>query len=191
MKKTSLLLVVLGLMPVAALAHSGAGHVTGFHTGFAHPFSGADHLLAMLAVGLWASQLGGRAVWGVPTAFVSLMLIGGYLGMAGVALPLVEVGILGSVMVLGALVAGAVRVPMLVSVLLVGFFAIFHGHAHGAEMLSLQDAYSYSLGFALATALLHAAGVVSGMYLERLLKQSFTRFAGLAIVVSGIYLSMA
>lgn len=190
MKKARLFIGLMGLMPLTALAHTGA-HTTGFWAGFGHPFSGADHMLAMVAVGLWASQLGGRAIWAVPAAFVGLMLAGGYLGMAGVALPWVEAAILGSVLVLGLFVARALRLPMLASVSLVGFFALFHGYAHGAEMPSLSGALPYSLGFALATALLHAGGVLAGLRLERLLQDKLTRVAGLAIALGGLYLGVA
>lgn len=191
MKACRFLLALSGLIPLTALAHTGVGHTSGFWAGVGHPFSGADHMLAMIAVGLWAAQMGGRALWTVPAAFVGLMLVGGGLAMAGVALPLVEQGILVSVMVLGVMIAAAFRLPVLLSVLIVGFFAIFHGHAHGTEMPSLSGAVSYSLGFALSTVSLHVGGALAGIRLEAIFKQSLIRIAGMAIALGGIYLSIA
>ncbi|MDO8264286.1 MAG: HupE/UreJ family protein [Gallionella sp.] len=196
MKKLSMHLLLTALcaiclLPISALAHTGTGQSTGFSTGFMHPAGGADHLLAMLAVGLWAAQTGGRAAWAVPGTFVSMMLAGGVLGMSGVHVPYMEAGIVVSVLVLGVLIAGAFKLPLAISGLLVGIFAVFHGHAHGAEMPIAVGAVSYSAGFALATALLHAAGILAGTGLRKLNIEKITRFAGGAIALSGIYLAVS
>jgi len=180
----------ISLSPVSAFAHTGVGSVTGFWSGVGHPISGADHMLAMVAVGLWAAQIGGRAVWAVPGSFVTLMLIGGVLGMSGMPLPYVEQGILVSVLVMGMLIAFALRLPIAISMIIAGIFAVFHGHAHGAEMPSAMSALSYSAGFALATALLHAAGIGGGTLLQKLGSGKVTRFAGAAIALGGVYLAV-
>jgi urease accessory protein len=155
----ALMMVATGAAP--ALAHTGLEHATSFWSGVLHPLTGPDHVLAMVAVGLWAGVNGGRAVWAWPVAFVSVMLVGGALGMMGVTLPMVEPGILASVIVLGLLVLTAARVPVVVGALLVGVFAVLHGYAHGAELPTEAAAISYSAGFALATALLHAVDSAS------------------------------
>ncbi|MCR0984555.1 HupE/UreJ family protein [Roseomonas populi] len=157
-----LLPVALALLPLPALAHTGLGHVAGFTAGFAHPLGGADHLMAMVAVGLWAGLIGGRATWALPLAFLAAMTAGGALGMAGIGLPMVEAGIAGSVIVLGALVALAVRPPLAVALGLAALFGLFHGHAHGAEMAPGAGAAGYAAGFLLATAALHALGLAVG-----------------------------
>jgi urease accessory protein len=156
------------LLPTAALAHPGLGDAHGFAHGFAHPLGGFDHVLAMVAVGLFAWQLGGRALALVPATFVLVMAAGGALGMAGVAVPGVEIGITASVIVLGAIVALRVKPPLAIATGLVALFAIFHGHAHGTEMpLDAAGAY-YAAGFLLATALLHAGGIALGMVIGRI-----------------------
>jgi urease accessory protein len=182
---------VIAMLPAAASAHTGVGATTGFVAGFSHPFGGFDHLLAMLAVGLWAAQMGGRARMVVPAAFVSLMMVGGLLALSGLYLPYVESGILASVLVLGILIAAGLKLPLPVSVLLVGSCAVFHGHAHGAEMPLAMSAVSYSLGFALATALLHAVGMAGGFALKRLSGAHVLRYAGGLIAISGAYLAVA
>jgi urease accessory protein len=155
------------LVPTAALAHPGGGDAHGFMHGFAHPFGGFDHVLAMITVGLFAYQLGGRALWLVPASFVLAMTAGGALGLAGIPVPFVEAGIAASVLVLGAIVAFGVRAPVAVAMALVAAFAVFHGHAHGAEMPSDTAVAAYAAGFVLATALLHAAGVTLGLMIGR------------------------
>jgi urease accessory protein len=153
-------LAVLAASPAAA--HVGAGAVSGFSSGFTHPLFGADHLLAMVTVGLWAGLVGGRALWAWPLAFVAVMLGGGVLGMTGVSLPFVEPAILASVIVLGATAALAVRAPVPVGAALVGGFALFHGHAHGTEIPAAAAGLDYLGGFTLATVLLLGAGVALG-----------------------------
>ncbi len=149
------LAAVTALLPTAAFAHTGIGATTGFGHGFVHPLTGIDHVLAMTAVGMFAWQLGGRALWLVPATFVGLMAAGGALGVAGVGVPFVEAGIALSVVVLGAIVALGIRSPVAVAMGIVGLFAIFHGHAHGAEMPENAGGLTYALGFMLATAALH------------------------------------
>lgn len=159
----SFLFALLGaLLPSVASAHTGVGGTAGFSHGFLHPFTGLDHVLAMVMVGIFAWQLGGRALWLVPTAFVALMAVGGALGVAGIGMPFVETGIALSVVVLGAVVALRLRAPVAVAMAVVGLFAIFHGHAHGSEMPESAAGIAYGLGFMLATAMLHAAGVGLG-----------------------------
>jgi urease accessory protein len=182
-------MLAAGLLPSVAMAHTGVGETTGFLAGLVHPLSGTDHLLAMLAVGLWAAQTGGRAVWVIPAAFVSLMLAGAALGIAGLPVPFVEQGILASVLILGLLIAGACRLTVMTGVLIVGSFAIFHGHAHGAEMPFASGALSYCLGFALTTALLHVGGIIGGLTMKAFSNEKVTRVAGLAITLGGVYLA--
>jgi len=150
------------LAPTAALAHVGVGNTSGFMHGFMHPLSGLDHQLAMILVGLFAYRLGGRALWLVPLTFVSVMAMGGFLGVVGVPIPFVEVGIALSVVVLGAIVALGVKAPLAVAMGAVGLFAIFHGHAHGSEMPLDASGLAYGVGFMLATAVLHAVGIGMG-----------------------------
>ncbi len=185
------ILSLLFLLPGVAIAHTGVGETTGFVHGFSHPTGGADHLLVMVAVGLWAVQIGGRALWVVPSTFVILMILGGALGFSGISVPFIEEGILVSVLVLGVLIAGAFKFPVIFSALIVGFFALFHGHAHGIEMPVAIGATSYSIGFALATAILHTAGIASGTFLQKTNLEKVNRFAGGAIALSGIYLAVS
>jgi urease accessory protein len=155
-------------------------------SGLAHPFMGLDHLLAMIAVGLWAAQLGRRAVWQVPLAFVAVMAIGFGLARLGIGLPLAEPMVVASVAVLGALVAGAVRIPVGLGAALVSVFAVFHGFAHGIEMPAASSAWVYAAGFAIATASLHLVGLGLGMSLRRL--SIATRLGGAAVSVTGVAL---
>lgn len=150
------------LAPSLALAHTGVGNTAGFVHGFGHPLSGLDHVLAMGMVGVLAWQLGGRAVWIVPTTFVLVMAVGGALGMMGIAVPFVEIGIVLSVIVLGAIVALGIQAPVAIAAGIVGLFAIFHGHAHGAEMPAATGGIAFAAGFMIATATLHAAGLAAG-----------------------------
>lgn len=165
---TAAVLAALGLLaPTAAMAHTGIGETGGFLHGLDHPLGGLDHVLAMVLVGLLAAQIGGRALWAVPAAFVGVMAIGGVLGTAGFHLPLVEVGIALSSVVFGLAVATRVRAPVAVVAGVVGVFAFFHGHAHGAEMPETAAGLAYGAGFVAATALLHAAGIGVGLLAGR------------------------
>jgi urease accessory protein len=179
----SLLLLGFALAPALAQAHPGhAGQEAGgIGWGLMHPFTGLDHLLAMVAVGLWAVQLGGRALWALPLAFVVAMAGGSAIGMGGLNLPLVEPMILASALVLGALVAFSVRLPLLASVGVVALAAVFHGHAHGVEIPSGASGWMTAAGFISATGALHAAGLAGGLALQRLAKSRALRAAGAAI----------
>ncbi|MBB4287042.1 HupE/UreJ family protein [Roseospira goensis] len=162
-------LVLAGLVLAGpAAAHTGVGAAAGLSHGFMHPIGGLDHVLAMVAVGLFAAVLGGRSLWLVPAAFVAMMAVGGAAGVAGIAVPYVELGIALSVVVVGALVAFGRSLPVAVAAAVVGLFAIFHGHAHGTEMPVAMSGLTYGLGFMGATALLHAAGILAGLGLGRL-----------------------
>jgi len=141
------------------MAHIEEGIVGGFVSGFLHPIYGWDHVVAMVAVGLWGSFLGSPAIWMLPVVFPLVMALGGALGVLGVPLPFVEIGIAGSALVLGLMVALAVRPPLSLAAAIVGIFAIFHGHAHGTELPSASNPLSYAIGFVMATGLLHLAGI--------------------------------
>jgi urease accessory protein len=189
MARPILLAAPLLFLSAAAQAHTGIGDASGFAPGFAHPISGIDHVLVMVAVGLFATRLGGRALWLVPLSFVSMMIVGGAFGIAGVALPFVEVGIGLSVVTLGMAVAAGYRVPTAVAMAMVGLFAIFHGHAHGVEMPDSAAGLVYGLGFVLATATLHACGIGVGLVAGRTAEASGSRIlqaAGSAMALTGI-----
>lgn len=168
------------LIPAAALAHTGHDHASGFASGLAHPLLGPDHLLAMIAVGLWAALSGGRALIAYPLAFVAAMLAGGLIGVGGAGLPVVEPAILASVIGLGALVALATRATMAVSLAALVLFGLAHGYAHGIEGPGVA---SYGLGFLIATAALHGLGIA----LARLGIPT-TRALGGAVAVAGVAL---
>jgi urease accessory protein len=186
---TSLALAALLLAPTAALAHTGTGAVHGFTHGFVHPLGGLDHILAMVTVGIFAAQLGGRALWLVPGAFVLVMAAGGAAGIAGITIPLVEIGIALSVVALGAVVALKARAPVAIAMGIVGVFAVFHGHAHGAEMPGAAGALAYAASFLAATALLHAIGVGLGLLIGKTAAgydRAVYRTAGVFVAVLGI-----
>lgn len=153
------------LAPVPALAHGAGDHVHGLVSGLMHPVGGLDHILAMIAVGLWAGLVGGRAMLALPATFLGGMALGGALGMAGTGLPMGEAGILASVIILGALVAASARVTLLVALPLVAGFGLLHGNAHGLELADGNGALGYALGFLVATAALHGAGVLGALRL--------------------------
>lgn len=150
------------MVPTLAFAHTGDHAGTGFVAGLSHPIFGLDHLLAMLAVGMWGAQAGGRAVFVWPVVFPLIMVAGAVLALSGVGLPFVEPGILASVIVLGLLIAIAIKPPLWVGGLIVGALAIFHGHAHGAELPHSANAALYATGFVISTGLLHLAGIGLG-----------------------------
>jgi urease accessory protein len=177
------------LAPTAALAHTGVGDTSGFMHGFMHPLGGLDHQLAMILVGIFAYQLGGRAMWLVPLTFVAVMAFGGFLGIAGIPVPFIEAGIALSVIVLGAIVAFGVKIPVAVAMGIVGLFAIFHGHAHGSEMPLDASGVEYGLGFMLATALLHAVGIGIGFLIgmtTKWLGNNVYRAAGGLASIAGV-----
>jgi urease accessory protein len=167
-----------------ALAHTG-GVAGGFLGGFAHPFLGIDHVVAMVAVGLWGAFLGAPAIWLLPIVFPLVMAFGGVLGIAGVPIPAVEAGIAASAVALGLMVALAARPPLWIAAVLVGGFAIFHGHAHGAELSAGTDATAYSLGFVVATGLLHLCGIAFGTLASWPAGRIAVRTAGGAIALAG------
>jgi urease accessory protein len=188
---SSLALVVVAATASGAAAHTFGAQGAGFAQGFLHPFGGIDHLLAMVAVGLWAAQRGGRALWAVPAAFVAMMAVGGVAGASGVTLPLVELGIAVSLVVLGAAVAFSIRLPVAAAAALVGLFALFHGHAHGAELPETASALAYGLGFIAATASLHGLGVAIGVLLKRDAGKLLVRVGGAGIAATGLLLAAA
>jgi urease accessory protein len=180
------------LLPSLAQAHPGLpGHAHGFSHGLLHPLTGLDHICAMVAVGLWAAQRGGRALWLVPATFVSVMIIGGTLGMGKVGIPYVEQGIAASVLVLGILIAAAIRLPVTASMAIVGLFALFHGYAHGAEMPDTASGFAYGIGFIVATASLHLAGLGLGLTAKRFASAQSIRYVGGAIAACGVYFCFA
>lgn len=191
MKRISLLALAatLTFAPGLVFAHTGLP-ANGLAVGFGHPFTGLDHILAMLAVGCWAASLGGAARLVVPAAFVGILMLGAGLGMFGFVLPSVEIGIAASVIVLGLLIAFQVRVPNKVAIWLVGSFALFHGQAHGAEMPAMASPLVYGLGFVAATILLHAAGLALGTLLDTTGRRTLTRIAGASIALCGIALGL-
>ncbi|RTE94259.1 HupE/UreJ family protein [Bradyrhizobium sp. LVM 105] len=150
--------------PTVALAHAGHGDTSALLSGFTHPLTGIDHVLAMVAVGVLAAQFGGRALWLVPLSFISIMAIGGVLGMAGILIPFAEVGVALSVVVLGLTIAFPFRLQSLVAVALAGLFALFHGQVHGAEIPAAASGLYYTAGFIGATALLHLTGIGLGLF---------------------------
>ena len=181
-------LTALALSTAPAFAHLNPEEHGSFMAGFSHPLFGLDHILVMVAVGLWASQIGGRALWLVPAAFVGTMAFGFGLAVAGVDLPFVEPAILASVVALGLLVAMAARFDTIASAALVAAFALFHGHAHGGE-LGAAGAASFGIGFVVATALLHAAGIALGLGVARIANGAIlARIIGGLTTVTGVAL---
>lgn len=179
------------LFPDAAWAHTAAGPTHGLVHGVLHPVLGADHLLAMVAVGLWARQLGGRALWALPTAFVATMALGAVAGAAGMGLPGVETIILLSVLALGVLTAAASRLPLVAAIAVVAVFALFHGHAHGTEMPGTISGLLYGAGFTLSTAALHAAGITLALAAQAGASPRrfhWDRLAGATIAAAGVVL---
>ena len=180
-------LLLLFLLPASLLAHTSHG-TFGFSSGFSHPVLGLDHLLAMLSVGMLSAQMGGRAIWTVPATFVGFMLVGGILGMMGVPFFSVEIGIAVSVLVLGLAIAVDKKVPVLLVMVGVAFFALFHGHAHGEEMPSSAQPILYALGFILGTTLIHLAGVAIGWTATRIPRTTtLLRFGGALIALLGFF----
>jgi len=191
------IIIVAALMGLAAqpvAAHTGGVVASGLGAGMLHPLGGLDHILAMIAVGVLAFQSGGRALWGLPVAFVAMMVLGGLMGASGVTMALVEYGIVGSVVLLGVVIAWGRRMPYGMALALVGVLAVFHGHAHGTEMPLNANGFAYAAGFAVATAFLHAVGIG----LSAVSRASTQRFApvllrsvGAAIAAAGVGLAVA
>lgn len=185
----SLLVALLVLVPTAALAHPGHGPEIGAISGFLHPLTGLDHILCMVAVGVFAFVLGGRALWLVPLSFVGMMVVGFLLGAGGVNLPYVELAIGLSSVVIGAVAAWGRPMPVGAAMALVGAFAIFHGHAHGAEMPASTGGLEFAFGFVAATSLLHLSGIAGALGVARLagrFGRPLARIAGVAFALGGI-----
>jgi urease accessory protein len=179
--------VAVLLWPARALAHAQGGEAAGLVGGLLHPISGADHVLAMVAVGIWGAQLGRPAIWLLPVTFPMVMALGGMLGLMGVSLPGVEVGIATSAIVLGAMVACEVRPPVWVAAVLVGVFAVFHGYSHGTEVAPGTNAIVYSIGFVIATGCLHAVGIGVGLICRWRSGRRALRVMGIAVAVTGLW----
>jgi urease accessory protein len=178
------------LLPALAQAHTeGAAAGSGFLTGFRHPLGGLDHVLAMLAVGMWGAQLGPPALWALPVAFPLVMALGGVAGILGLPIPPVELGITASVIVLGAMIALDRHPPLAVAALLVAFFAVFHGYAHGTELPGQTGAVAYSAGFVLATGLIHLTGIGIGLVVKLPHGLRLLRLGGTAIALTGLWLA--
>jgi urease accessory protein len=182
-----LIAAAAALLPDVALAHTGVGVVGGFLSGFTHPIFGFDHVVAMVAVGLWGAFLGQPAIWLLPVVFPVVMAFGGLAGVLGVPLPGVEMGIALSAVALGAMVALALRPPLWVAAVLVGAFAIFHGHAHGTELPEAANPLAYGVGFVIATWLLHLSGIVLGLLARWPAGLQAVRIGGAAIACVGLY----
>jgi urease accessory protein len=179
--------LALLLVPVVALAHEESGQAAGFLAGLLHPVSGLDHVLAMVAVGLWGAVLGPPALWVLPVAFPLVMALGGLMGLLGMPLPAVEVGIAVSAVVLGAAVLFELRPSLAIAGVVVAFFAVFHGHAHGRELPPGTSALLYSLGFVIATGALHLAGVGLGAVHRWPAGRVAVRAAGGAVALAGLF----
>jgi urease accessory protein len=170
-----------------AHAHVEGGQAVGFITGLQHPWSGLDHVLAMIAVGLWGAQLGSPALWLLPIAFPMMMALGAMMGLLGIPVPGVEIGIAFSAILLGTMILAEVRPKLGIALAMVGFFAIFHGHAHGTELPEGQSGLLYSMGFVIATGCLHGLGVALGLVKVMSAGRFFLRSAGTFIAVMGIF----
>lgn len=179
-----LLMLLVAVEPV--LAHDQQGQARGFLTGFLHPLSGPDHVLAMIAVGLWGAQLGAPAMWLLPVTFPMVMAVGGFIGLVGIPLPGVEIGIALSALLLGLMVASEAKPSLVIAAAIVGFFAIFHGHAHGTELPAGQSGLAYSGGFVVATGGLHAIGIVVGLVHKWPSGRTALRAAGVVVALAGL-----
>jgi urease accessory protein len=177
--------LAFSLMAAPAEAHIRQAEASGFLSGLAHPVSGLDHIIAMIAVGLWGAQLGAPAIWLLPVTFPMVMAFGGFLGLIGIPLPGVEIGIALSGVLLGAVVLLEYKAPLWFAAVLVGIFGLFHGHAHGAELPAGENGLLYSLGFVLATGALHAAGIAIGTVHRWHWGRLALRLAGAGISLGG------
>ena len=182
-------LVLVGILfsVSTAQAHIQQGAATGFVKGFCHPWSGWDHILAMVAVGVWGVQLGQPAIWLLPVTFPVIMSIGGFLGLIGFPLPGTEIGIGLSALLLGSMVASEARPPLGIAVLMVGIFGLYHGHAHGTEIPPNESGLTYSIGFVIATGTLHGVGITFGLIHRWKAGAIALRIAGIVITLGGAY----
>jgi urease accessory protein len=184
--RTGLILAGCLSLPSVGLAHTGGGEGLGLVSGLRHPVSGLDHVVAMLAVGLWGAQLGAPALWLLPVVFPMVMAFGGMLALVGLALPGIEIGVAASAVALGVAVLAEARPKLGIAALLVGFFAIFHGHAHGTELPPGANGILYSVGFVVATGCLHAAGIGVGLVHRWPAGRAAVRAAGALVALSGV-----
>lgn len=184
---TWLVLLAAIAAPSIAQAHILAGEAGGFASGFHHPISGWDHILCMVAVGLWGAQLGAPAIWVLPITFPLVMALGGMMGLLGIPLPGDEIGIALSALVLGAMVLAEKRPPLGVAAVIVGIFAIFHGYAHGRELPPGESSMLYSAGFVVATGCLHGVGISIGLIHRWASGRIILRVAGATVALGGIY----
>ncbi|MDX1814726.1 MAG: HupE/UreJ family protein [Thermodesulfobacteriota bacterium] len=175
------------LVPATVFAHQETGSITGIVSGLKHPVSGMDHVLAMISVGLWGAQLGAPAVWLLPVAFPMVMAFGGMLGLMGTSLPGIEIGIAVSAIALGAMIVTESRPPLWIAAALVGFFAIFHGHAHGTELPAGSSGLLYSIGFVAATGMLHGVGIAMGLVHRFRGGRLAVRAAGAVVSAAGVF----
>lgn len=180
------LIAIVLAYPDVAMAHTGDSS-GGMLSGFTHPINGFDHVLAMVAVGLWGAQLGNPAIWLWPVTFPLVMAIGGFCGLIGLAIPGIEIGIAASAIVMGAMIALEAKPKLIAAMIMVGLFAIFHGHAHGTELPEGENGILYSIGFVIGTGLLHAAGIILGLVHRWNWGQSAIRLSGLLIAIGGCY----
>lgn len=185
--KLFLVLAVFLGAPLLAHAHMAGGETGGFVNGFEHPLSGWDHILAMVAVGVWGAQLGGQAIWLLPVMFPLVMACGGFLGLIGVPIPGIEIGIALSAVVLGAMVLLECKPPMWLCLTIVSAFAIFHGHAHGSELPAGSNAALFSIGFVIATGSLHGVGIALGLVHKWRAGKMVLRGAGAIICLGGCF----
>jgi urease accessory protein len=177
----------LALYPLTAFAHKRGGEAIGFASGFEHPISGLDHILAMVAVGLWGAQLGAPAIWVLPVVFPMVMALGGMMGLMGIKLPGIELCIALSAVALGFAVLHEARPKLWIAAMIVGFFAIAHGHAHGTELPPGADGVLYSIGFVMATGLLHATGIGIGLIHRWSAGRVALRLAGAVVAMGGVF----
>src|SRR5947209_14160171 len=190
-QRTGIAMMVVIALTHSALAHTAAGTGVGLQSGFLHPLTGLDHLVAMVAVGLWGAQLGSPALWALPIAFPLVMALGGVIGIAGIPLPFAESIVALSGIALGILVALRARPPLAVALLIVGTFAIFHGYAHGRELPSAADPVAYAIGFVTATGMLHVGGILIGLSMRGPLGEGAVRACGVAIGCIAFYCLVA
>ena len=181
------LIFMIALCAQSAFAHTQKNEAAGFLSGFRHPISGLDHVLAMIAVGLWGAQLGAPAIWVLPIAFPMVMAMGGMLGLMGVPLPGIEYGIALSAILLGAAVMFEVRLPLAAAAIPVTIFAVCHGHAHGTELPAGESGLLYSLGFVIATGCLHGVGIATGTIHRWSWGQQMLRAAGAGVTMAGMF----
>jgi len=186
MRSTLRAVILLLASAAPAFAHVQQGQAQGLLNGARHPASGLDHVLAMIAVGLWGAQLGAPALWLLPVTFPMVMAFGGFLALVGIPLPGVEVGIALSAVLLGSLVARQAKPPLMVAAILVGVFAVFHGHAHGTELPAGESGLMYSIGFVVATGCLHGVGVLLGLAQKWTAGQAVIRLAGSLVALAGM-----